>query len=72
MRWHRARNRNKLSPAGVALVTLFAIHTCVIAAVNLDLLQLTRTGEGVWIYGICVPMILSWLVVVIEVLTWPY
>jgi hypothetical protein len=67
----RANDPNKLTPAGVALLGLFAIHTCMIAAVNLGL-DLTRTEEGLWIYGICVPMIVTWVVVTIEVFTRTY
>jgi hypothetical protein len=71
LKWLRASSRQKLSPAGWALVGLFALHTCIIVAVNCGL-QLTHTEQGLWIYGICIPMIMAWVVVVIDVLTWPY
>jgi hypothetical protein len=68
---HRTRDRNKLTPAWWIMVGLFAIHTCTIAAVNLGL-ELTRTQEGLWIYGICIPMVVAWVKVQIEVITRTY
>jgi hypothetical protein len=67
----KARDRNKLSPAGIALVGLFAVHACMIAAVSLGL-QLTHAEQDAWMCGVLVPMVVAWLVEVIEVLTRTY
>jgi hypothetical protein len=51
---NRTRARNKLTPAGIALVGLFAIHACMIAAVNLGL-ELTHAEQDAWMAGVLVP-----------------
>jgi hypothetical protein len=55
----------------MVLLGLFAAHTCMIAAVNLGL-NLTHTEQGLWIYGICVPMVVAWVKVQVEVITRTY
>jgi hypothetical protein len=65
------RDPNKLTPAGVVLVTLFAIHATMIIADNLGL-KLHEPFIAMWVCGILVPMIVAWLVVVIEVAFRPY
>jgi hypothetical protein len=67
----RARDHNKFSLAGFVMIGLFAIHTCMIAAVNLGL-ELTHLEQGLWIYGICVPMVLAWAKVQVELITRHY
>jgi hypothetical protein len=64
----KTRDHNKLSPAGVVLVGLFTLHTCMIAAVNLGL-ELTHAEEAAWICGVMVPMIMAWVAVEIELIT---
>jgi hypothetical protein len=68
---NKARDPNKLSPPGIALVGFFAVHACMIAAVSLGL-QLTHTEQDAWMCGVIVSMAVAWLVVVIEVFTRTY
>jgi hypothetical protein len=68
---NKARDPDKLSPAGVVLVGLFALHTCMIAATSLGL-KVHEPYIAMWVFGVLVPMIVAWLVAVIEVLTRRY
>jgi hypothetical protein len=68
---NKARDPNKLSPACIALVGLFTVHTSMIAAVNLGL-ELTHAEQDAWMAGVLVPMFVAWLTVTIEVFTRTY
>jgi hypothetical protein len=65
------RDHNKLSPAGIALVSLYAIHLAMIAAVNLGV-EVHDPWRAVWLFSVGGPMFVAWLLVVIEELTWHY
>jgi hypothetical protein len=70
MRWHRASDPNKRNLPGTALIVLYTLHTCMIIAINLGL-QLTHTEQGLWIYGLCFPMIVAWLALMVDLFIWP-
>jgi hypothetical protein len=65
----RGRDRNKLTPAGVVLLGLFAAHFAMIVAVNSGV-ELTSGEQDAWMAGVMVPMFVAWLTVMIEELIW--
>jgi hypothetical protein len=67
----RANDPNKLTPAGVALLGLFAAHFAMIVAVNSGV-ELTHAEQDAWMVGLLVPMFVAWVIVTIEVLTRTY
>jgi hypothetical protein len=67
----RANDPNKLTPAGVALVSLYALHSAMIAAVSLGL-DVRDPWRAVWLFSVGVPMFVAWLVVMIEEIIWHY
>jgi hypothetical protein len=68
---NRANDPNKLRPTGIVLLTLLAIHFCMVAAVNCGV-EIREPYRAIWVYGIMVPAIVAWVAVAIGIIIWHY
>jgi hypothetical protein len=55
----KAIDHNKLSPAGIVMLGLFALHFAMCCATSLGL-KLTHTEQNIWLIGVLGPMTIAW------------
>jgi hypothetical protein len=65
---NKARDRNKLTPAGVVMLGLFALHFAMCCATRLGL-ELTRAEDIAGLVCILAPMTVAWVIAQVELIT---